>query len=353
MAPEAPLAESRRQRDPRRGSERASLWRQVGTSATPGQSGYSGMDFPVVRERCAECAAAHERPLLRGVPCSFAASQVVQAFGGAAELEPVSWSGSGSATPSSQRFAQTSAARSRRRGEPSRLGGAEARARGHLSFGGRRGRGAGGRGGRVGRNGSALDADLLSGSEVELLLRQCSRRAPTGVRNRALLAVLWRCGLRLGEALALKAKDFDADAGTLVVQRGKGGKRRVVGVDAGTAALVTGGSSSGASAGSMAAPSSARSGAARWTSRTSATCSPGSRGRQGSSAASTPTGCATRSPSTSSAPGRRCTSSGTRSGTRRWRPRRCTCRGSGRTRPSTRCGAGRGTPPARRDVPAR
>ena len=87
-------------------------------------------------------------------------------------------------------------------------------------------------------NGRVLDADLLSGAEVELLLRHCSRRAPTGVRNRALLVVLWRCGLRLGEALALRPKDLDPEAGTLVVQRGKGGRRRVVGVDAGTAALV-------------------------------------------------------------------------------------------------------------------
>ena len=90
----------------------------------------------------------------------------------------------------------------------------------------------------AGGNGTTLDADLLSGAEVELLMRQSSRRAPTGVRNRALIAVLWRCGLRLGEALALQPKDFDPDQGTLVVQRGKGGKRRVVGVDAGTAALV-------------------------------------------------------------------------------------------------------------------
>ena len=89
-----------------------------------------------------------------------------------------------------------------------------------------------------GRNGSKLDADLLTVAEIELLMRQCSRRAPTGVRNRALLAVLWRCGLRIGEALALAPKDLDPDAGTLVVQRGKGGKRRVVGVDAGTVALV-------------------------------------------------------------------------------------------------------------------
>jgi hypothetical protein len=44
-----------------------------------------------------------------------------------------------------------------------------------------------------GRNGSRLDADLLTAAEIELLMRQCSRRAPTGVRNRALVAVLWRC----------------------------------------------------------------------------------------------------------------------------------------------------------------
>ncbi len=69
-------------------------------------------------------------------------------------------------------------------------------------------------------------------------MKVCSRRAPTGIRNRALIAVCWRCGLRIGEALALAPKDFDVDSGTLVVQRGKGGKRRVVGVDAGTVALV-------------------------------------------------------------------------------------------------------------------
>jgi site-specific recombinase XerD len=89
-----------------------------------------------------------------------------------------------------------------------------------------------------GRNGSRLDADLLTNDQIELLMKQCSRRAPTGIRNRALIAVCWRCGLRIGEALALAVKDFEPDAGTLVVQRGKGGKRRVVGVDAGTVALV-------------------------------------------------------------------------------------------------------------------
>jgi integrase/recombinase XerD len=88
------------------------------------------------------------------------------------------------------------------------------------------------------RRGGKLDADLLTAAEIEGLMRQCSGRAPTGVRNRALVAVLWRCGLRIGEALALAPKDFDADSGTLAVQRGKDGRRRVVGVDSGTAALV-------------------------------------------------------------------------------------------------------------------
>ena len=89
-----------------------------------------------------------------------------------------------------------------------------------------------------GRNGSTLDADLLTPQEIELLMRTCSRRAPTGVRNRALIAVLWRCGLRIGEVRGLAVKDFDPESGTLVVQRGKGGKRRVVGVDSGTTALI-------------------------------------------------------------------------------------------------------------------
>ena len=89
-----------------------------------------------------------------------------------------------------------------------------------------------------GRNGSKLDADLLTWQEIELLMRQCSRRAPTGVRSRALIAVLWRCGLRIGEDRGLAVNDLDPDSGTLVVQRGKGGRRRVVNVDSGTIALV-------------------------------------------------------------------------------------------------------------------
>jgi integrase/recombinase XerD len=84
-----------------------------------------------------------------------------------------------------------------------------------------------------------LDADLLTKGEIESLLRCCSSRAPTGIRNRALIALTWRTGLRIGEILALHEKDVDVHEGLLVVQHGKGDKRRVVGLDAGAAALLS------------------------------------------------------------------------------------------------------------------
>lgn len=51
-------------------------------------------------------------------------------------------------------------------------------------------------------------------------------------RLRALILVLWRSGLRISEALALDEHDCKAAASEVLVRRGKGGKRRTVGVDA-------------------------------------------------------------------------------------------------------------------------
>lgn len=53
-----------------------------------------------------------------------------------------------------------------------------------------------------------------------------------GVRLRGLVVVLWRAGLRISEALALAESDLDRDRGAILVRRGKGGKRREVGMDA-------------------------------------------------------------------------------------------------------------------------
>jgi site-specific recombinase XerD len=52
-----------------------------------------------------------------------------------------------------------------------------------------------------------------------------------GVRLRALTVVLWRAGLRIGEALALAETDLDQRRGAVLVRRGKGNKRREVGMD--------------------------------------------------------------------------------------------------------------------------
>jgi integrase len=43
--------------------------------------------------------------------------------------------------------------------------------------------------------------------------------------------MLWRAGLRIGEALDLAETDLDRSRGAVLVRRGKGGKRREVGMD--------------------------------------------------------------------------------------------------------------------------
>lgn len=71
----------------------------------------------------------------------------------------------------------------------------------------------------------------LSAGEVRALLAACRAETLTGLRNHALLVVLWRCGLRCAEALALRPSDVDFDAGTVRVRFGKGRRARTVGAD--------------------------------------------------------------------------------------------------------------------------
>jgi integrase len=56
---------------------------------------------------------------------------------------------------------------------------------------------------------SPAPPEVLSEAEAVALLRACSPRASTGIRNRTLIAVLWRSGLRISEALALEVRDVD------------------------------------------------------------------------------------------------------------------------------------------------
>jgi site-specific recombinase XerD len=86
--------------------------------------------------------------------------------------------------------------------------------------------------------GKTYPPEVLAPDEVKALIRASSNRAPTGIRNRALITVMYRAGLRLSEALALKPKDINPDAGTITVLHGKGDKRRVVGLDPGSMAIL-------------------------------------------------------------------------------------------------------------------
>ena len=52
-------------------------------------------------------------------------------------------------------------------------------------------------------SGGTMHDELLTPDEARALIQAASGRAPTGVRNRALVAMMYRSGLRPGEALAL------------------------------------------------------------------------------------------------------------------------------------------------------
>ncbi|MFO0836974.1 MAG: tyrosine-type recombinase/integrase [Phycisphaerae bacterium] len=74
---------------------------------------------------------------------------------------------------------------------------------------------------------------MLTDDEVRRLLVACRPTTPTGLRHHALIALLYRTGLRIREALDLFPKDIDLDAGVIRVLRGKCGYSRTVGIDPG------------------------------------------------------------------------------------------------------------------------
>jgi integrase len=94
---------------------------------------------------------------------------------------------------------------------------------------------------RLGREpankGRKFPPDPLSPREVFALIDACAH-GTAGARNRALIALMWRTGLRVSEALALYPRDLDIDRGAVTVLHGKGDRSRTVGIDAGAVALL-------------------------------------------------------------------------------------------------------------------
>jgi site-specific recombinase XerD len=81
-----------------------------------------------------------------------------------------------------------------------------------------------------GNKGMRYPADPPTIDEIVAVMRHTGDHRH-GWRLRAMIVVLWRAGLRLREALALAEHDLDPRRGSVLVRRGKGGRRREVGTD--------------------------------------------------------------------------------------------------------------------------
>lgn len=68
---------------------------------------------------------------------------------------------------------------------------------------------------------------FLTLKEVELLLAQPDEKAVLGLRDKAMLELLYATGLRVSELVSLKPKDLNMEDGFLLC-RGKGNKERIV-----------------------------------------------------------------------------------------------------------------------------
>lgn len=68
--------------------------------------------------------------------------------------------------------------------------------------------------------------EVASIQEVELLLEQPDLSTPGGIRNRAIIEVLYSAGLRVSEVRGIDINDYDSAARTLRVE-GKGAKQRM------------------------------------------------------------------------------------------------------------------------------
>jgi len=73
-----------------------------------------------------------------------------------------------------------------------------------------------------------LPRNVLTHEEVERLVSQPDLTSPLGLRDRALLEVLYSTGIRRQELLNLRISDVDLERGTVLVREGKGRKDRVV-----------------------------------------------------------------------------------------------------------------------------
>ena len=78
------------------------------------------------------------------------------------------------------------------------------------------------------KTGDRLPRGVLTPSQVKAVLAGPDPQTKKGLRDRALLEVLYSTGLRLGEVTRLSIHDVETRTGFVRVNKGKGGKDRVV-----------------------------------------------------------------------------------------------------------------------------
>jgi site-specific recombinase XerD len=81
-------------------------------------------------------------------------------------------------------------------------------------------------------------AEVLTREEAAALMSACDASTLVGLRNRALIAVMYRSGLRVAEALSVRPKDVDIQNCAIRVLFAKGGRARTVGIDPAALELV-------------------------------------------------------------------------------------------------------------------
>lgn len=69
---------------------------------------------------------------------------------------------------------------------------------------------------------------FVSPQQIESLLNQPDVAKPCGLRDRALMEVLYSAGLRISEALGIQIEDIDWQVGFVYIRQGKGGNPRNV-----------------------------------------------------------------------------------------------------------------------------
>ncbi len=79
-----------------------------------------------------------------------------------------------------------------------------------------------------GRTSRRLPHALLSSAEIETILNVPDLAKPVGLRNRAILEVLYSTGMRRAELCQLNRGDMDFDRGFVWIIQGKGGKDRLI-----------------------------------------------------------------------------------------------------------------------------